>query len=241
MAGVVSALPPPSAERGEFWRAVEAQHIVATNVLVDTLAEQAELERLLDESKPPLAPGRNALHWLLATPFRYPPLTGGSRFRGPADAGVWYGADRLRTACAEVGYWRWRFLRASPALAALPARAQTLFRAAIAGNGLDLRLPPLSAEAARWTDPDDYAATQALARQARGQGIELLRYASVRDPEHGGAVVLFTPSAFDGSAPLELQTWLLEVQPTRVTWVYASALSPAAFEFRWLPSAGDRR
>ncbi len=226
------ALPPPSAERGEFWRAVEAQHIVATNVLVDTLAEQAELERLLDESKPPL-PGRSPVHWLLATPFRYPPLAGGSRFRGPADPGVWYGADRLRTACAEVGYWRWRFLRASPALANLPARAQTLFRAAIAGNGLDLRRPPLAADRERWTAPADYTATQALARRARTAGIELLRYESVRDPEHGGAVVLFSPDAFEVPTPLELQTWLLEVQPSRVTWAYASALSPAAFEFSW--------
>lgn len=229
-------LPPPSAERGEFWRAVEAQHIVATNVLVDTLAEQAELERLLEEGKPPL-PARAPLHWLLATPFRYPPLAGGSRFRGPADPGVWYGADRLRTACAEVGYWRWRFLRASPALASLPARAQTLFRAAIAGNGLDLRAPPLLAERTRWTAPDDYSATQALARRARKAGIELLRYESVRDPEHGGAIVLFSPAAFESATPLELQTWLLEVQPTRVTFVYASALSPAAFEFSWQATA----
>jgi hypothetical protein len=27
----------------QLWRAVEAQHLVSTNVLVDTLAEQAEL------------------------------------------------------------------------------------------------------------------------------------------------------------------------------------------------------
>ena len=224
-------LPEPVALQLELWRAVEAQHRVSTNVLVDTLAEQAELERLLEESKPavPAMP----LHWLLSTPFRYPPLAGGSRFRGPADPGVWYGADQVRTACAEVGYWRWRFLRASPALDALPARPQTLFRVAAAGGGLDLRLAPLVADRARYTAPADYGPTQALARRARAAGVDLLRYESVRDPEHGGAAVLLTPRAFASPAPLELQTWLLEVRAARVTWIYASSLLPAAFEFSW--------
>ena len=225
-------VPAGSAQALPLWRAVEAQHQVSTNVLVDTLAEQAELERLLEESKPAPPAGRE-LHWLLSTPFRYPPLAGGSRFRGPADPGAWYGADTVRTACAEVGYWRWRFLRASPQLSALPARAQTVFRVAAAGRTVDLRLPPLDALRGRFTAPADYTATQSFARRARQAGVEILRYESVRDPEHGGAAVLFTPAAFSAVAPLELQTWLLDVQAARVTWVYASALVPAAFEFAW--------
>ncbi len=224
---------PPAVEQGlDLWRAVEAQHHVSTNVLVDTLAEQAELERLLEESKPAPPVGRD-LHWLLTTPFRYPPLAGGSRFRGAADPGVWYGADALRTACAEVGYWRWRFLRASPELTALPARAQTLLRVAAVGRTVDLRAAPLETERARFTARADYSATQDFARRARHAGVEILRYESVRDPQHGGAAVLFTPTAFTSASPLELQTWLLEVQASRVTWVYASALVPAAFEFSW--------
>lgn len=53
------------------WRAVEAQHVVATMRLVDTLQEQELLERILEASKPPLPPGTQALHYLLSTPFRY--------------------------------------------------------------------------------------------------------------------------------------------------------------------------
>lgn len=227
-----STLPAPEPTHLSLWRAVEAQHQVSTNVLVDTLAEQALLEELLEESKP-AAP---SLHWLLSTPFRYPPLAGGSRFRGPADPGVWYGADAVRTACAEVGYWRWRFLRASPALQRLPARAHTLFRVAVSAPGLDLREPPFAAERARYTAADDYTATQAVARRARAAGVALLRYESVRDPEHGPAAVLFTPAAFAEPAPAELQTWLLEVQPGRTTWLYASALTRQAFEFSYEPS-----
>ena len=234
MAASDDLLPTPSWMRLELWRAVEAQHLVGTNVLVDTLAEQAELERLLEESKPRLAEGPK-LHWLLSTPFRYPPLAGGSRFRGPADAGVWYGGTTQRTACAEVGYWRWRFLLASPSLTALPARPQTLFRVAAEGGALDLRVPPLSAARSDWTAPSDYTACQALARRARAAGVALLCYESVRDPQHAGAAVLFTPRAFSAPAPLELQTWLLDVQHGRVTFVRASALAPAAFEFRFPP------
>ena len=115
---VASEARPATAD---LWRAVEAQHVASTMALVDTVAEQAVLERLIERSKPPV-PREVAgvgLHWLLFTPFRYPPPPGGSRFRGPTDPGVFYGADHLRTACAEVGYWRWRHLRDTPGIAAM--------------------------------------------------------------------------------------------------------------------------
>jgi hypothetical protein len=98
------------------WRAVEAQHRVATMSLVDSLAEQAQLEALLDASKPPIPAAALGLHWLLFTPFRYPTSKYGSRFRRPYDPGVFYAAYERTTACAELGYWRWRFLTESPSL-----------------------------------------------------------------------------------------------------------------------------
>jgi hypothetical protein len=213
-----------------LWRAVEAQHVVATNALVDTLAEQALLEQILEAAKPP-APRRRALHWLLFTPFRYPPLPYGSRFRGPTDAGVWYGADEIRTACAELGYWRWRFLRASPSLAALPARAQTVFEAHIVAGTVDLRAPPFVAQRTRWTAPNDYSGTQRLARAARGAGVDLIRYESVRDPERGGCGAVLTPNAFSTTTPLTMQTWLLAVDRQRVSWASTSALEEKRLEF----------
>src|SRR2546430_10082011 len=73
--------------------------------LADSLEEQAALELLLEASKPPLPPAVRRLHYLLATPFRYRPHLG-SRFRAAFDAGVWYGAEALRTALAEKSYWR---------------------------------------------------------------------------------------------------------------------------------------
>ncbi|MCU0757579.1 MAG: RES family NAD+ phosphorylase [Steroidobacteraceae bacterium] len=216
----------------QLWRAVEAQHVVSTRALVDTLEEQAELERLLDAAKPAIE-RPPALHWLLYTPFRYPPLPTGSRFRGAADPGVWYGADAVRTACAELGYWRWRFLLASPALGALAARPQSVFRARLRGEAIDLRAPPFAAARATWTDPSDYAGCQALARLAREAGVAIVRYESVRDPQHAGCGAVLDVAAFAAPEPTELHTWLLEVSRERVTWTPASPLAGQGFEFRF--------
>lgn len=215
----------------EIWRAVEAQHQVATMVLVDTLDEQALLESLLDASKPPLPDAMRSLHWLLFTPFRYPPLPSGSRFRGPAEPGVFYGADERRTACAELGYWRWRFLKDSPALDALGPMAQTLFLTPVAGLGIDLRLPPFDARRADWMHHADYAACQALARQARESGLQLIRYASVRDPASGGCVALLSHNGFASDKPSANESWTLVVTPEHVIWRQTSVFENQAFEF----------
>jgi hypothetical protein len=215
----------------DLWRAVEAQHRVSTMVLVDTLDEQALLERLLEESKPPLSEGQESLHWLLFTPFRYPPLPSGSRFRGPGDAGVFYGADLQRTACAELGYWRWRLLTDSPDLDSIGPMQQTLFKTPVHGQTIDLQRPPLSGQHARWTHPSDYAPCQDLARQARTAGIQMIRYQSVRDPEHGSCTAVLSHIAFAARAPTDNQTWTLAVFRHRVIWRLDSIFEDRSFEF----------
>jgi hypothetical protein len=219
------------AARFELWRAVEAQHVAATMALVDSLDEQQVLERLLDETKPPVPAAARKLHWLLFTPFRYSPPPRGSRFRGPNDPGVFYGADEIRTACAELGYWRWRHLQDTPALAAMPTKPQTVFRAAVAGATIDLTLAPFVATRLRWTDRDDYAACQALARTAREAGLAAVRYESVRDPEHGRCAAVLAPAAFARATPLDQQTWMLSVARERVVWQRTAVTRLQAFEF----------
>jgi hypothetical protein len=219
------------AARFAIWRAVEAQHIVATMALVDTLDEQHALERLLDATKPPPPEGATRLHYLLFTPFRYAPPPGGSRFRGPADPGVFYGADEVRTACAELGYWRWRHLLDSPALTSMPARPQTVFRARLATGTVDLRRPPFARDRANWTDPSDYAACQRFGVVARQARVGAIRYESVRDPRHGGCCAVLASSAFARPVPAERQTWMLSVARDRVVWQRADAISADSHEF----------
>jgi hypothetical protein len=212
--------------RLEPWRAVEAQHIASTRRLVDSLAEQALLEQILDASKPPAL---EKLHYLLSTPFRYPPWQRGSRFRSPADPGVFYAAEERRTACAELGYWRWRFVTDSRGLSELGPAPQTLFQVRIEALAVDLRARPFVRRAGKWTDPHSYQATQAFALTARAAGVPIIRYESVRDPAKGGCAAILDPGAFAKAAPLSQQTWLLTVTRNTSTWQRDSE----SFEFAW--------
>jgi hypothetical protein len=217
--------------RGKLWRAVEAQHRAATLRLVDTLEEQAELERLLETSKPTLPPEARGLHYLLATPFRYPPrFPGGSRFRAATDPGVFYGAGEQRTACAELGYWRWRFLVDSPALPRLLPVPHTLFQCSVSGSAIDLRAAPFAGDAGAWTSRNDYSHCQQVAGVARAAGVAVIRYRSVRDPRGGACAAVLSPAAF-AAGPSAEQSWLLTVTRERVSWQRDSVLHAQAFEF----------
>ena len=202
--------------RRRVWRAVEAQHIASTLRLVASVDEQLVLERLLEQSKPPLPPEAAGLHYLLATPFRYSsPI--GSRFRTAADSGIWYGAEAQRTACAELGYWRWRFLTDSAALDALGPSPQTVFRAGIDALWVDLTQAPFKRAHAQWAHPNEYGPTQDFARTARRANLDAIRYESVRDPKHGAAVAVLRP-CFKPRRVLEQHTWFLTVRRETVIW-----------------------
>jgi len=209
---------------------VEAQHRVSTIALVDTLEEQALLEEVLENSKPALPPEAKGLHYLLSTPFRYSPPRGGSRFRSPIDPGVFYGADEIRTACAELGYWRWRFLMDCPALEAIDAKPQTVFRAQISAAAVDLRKPPFDVDAIVWTHPTNYTHCQQFASVAREAAVGAICYESVRDPEKDRCIAVLHPGAFT-AAPLEVQTWLLSVARRKVFWHRDSPISAETFQF----------
>jgi hypothetical protein len=198
---------------------VEAQHLASTMKLVDTSAEQDLLEELIEESKPPLPAEAQGLDYLLATPFRYQPLPPGSRFRGPIDPGVFYGAESVRTAAAEVGYWRWLFLSESAGLDRLGPAQHTAFSVPVAGRGVDLRTPPFDCATEAWTHPRDYQATQTFARIARQAAIEVITYRSVRDPQPAWCAALLTPRAFAARKPNRAtQTWQLVVTRAEAIW-----------------------
>ena len=212
--------------RRRLWRAVEAQHIASTLRLVANIDEQLVLEGLLEKSKPPMPSDAIEMHYLLATPFRYSsPI--GSRFRAAADSGVWYGAQAQRTACAELGFWRWRFLVDSAALDGLGPSPQTVFLAGIDGRLIDLTKAPFKRARASWTHPDDYAPSQSFARVARQAKVDAIRYESVRDPAHAEAIAVLRPSCFEPRKPLEQQTWFLTVRREAVIWQREGA----TFEF----------
>ena len=89
-------------------RMVESQEKVATLNLVDTLEEQALLESVIEGSKP----GNINLkrHYLLSTPFRYPPLKYGSRFGSRYEPSIFYGAHSVSTMLNEAAYYAFYFM-----------------------------------------------------------------------------------------------------------------------------------
>ena len=200
--------------------------------------DQRLLEDMLESAAKPLQPAATrGLHFLLAAPFRYPPPPGGSRFRGRFDPGVFYAAEDVPTACAEAGYWRWRFWRDSEGLAnVIKAIAMTLFEFRAATRALlDLTLPPLSADRQLWTDSRNYAATQELARQARDQGIEIIRSESVRNGPRGRCITVLTPQVFKNvQEPYRhvTQTWQLHLNVAAGV-VWQRELMPETLEFRF--------
>lgn len=204
--------------RGQVWRMVESQYVAATMKLVDTLEEQDLLETLVETSKPSMPEGTEKLDYLLATPFRYHPNRGGSRFRAASDPGVFYGAQTVRTAGAELGYWRWRFLQDATDLECLDPVAHTAFRVDVHTTVVDLQVPPFDIDARCWHHPRDYAATQQFARVVRQANVGGILYRSVRDPQSSWCLALLTPTGFAKRKPnVKRQTWFLAVSRTEVT------------------------
>lgn len=197
------------------WRLVEAQHQISTLKLTDTLAEQQVLEELLEETKPALPPQARGLHYLMAAPFRYGALyPRGSRFRRAGRTlGVFYGAEGPRTAAAEMAFHRLLFYAESPRTP-WPENAGefTAFNAPVSTvAALDLMSSPFDADRAIWTQLIDYEPCQALADRAREAGIVLIRYESVRDPEHHANLALLSPLPFVSAAPRTFETWRIKV------------------------------
>jgi len=189
------------------WRAVEAQHQVSTRKLVDSLEEQALLEDLIERAKPPdVTHGK--VHYLLATPFRYPPLRYGSRFGGRHERGIWYGSETRRTVFAEVAYYRLVFLDGTRADLGVLTTQLTVFTVrARSARGVDLVSAPFDAHRRAISSPVRYSASQSLGAAMRDAAVELFRYPSARDPDGGVNVGAFSPTVFAGAKPRDLETW----------------------------------
>lgn len=213
------------------WRVVEAQHLVSTRKLVDSLDEQVLLEELIDSAKPPdLTGGR--LHVLLATPFRYPPLRHGSRFATRHDPSIWYGSESERTLFAELAYYRFAFLDGTAAELETVATWHTAFRVRVRTNrGIDVTARPFDRHRDAIASPVDYAAAQALGSAMRSAGVEAFRYPSARDREGGTNIGVLSPSAFGAARPRMLQTWHCTASRERVEIVRRDFFEAVAFTF----------
>jgi hypothetical protein len=200
-------------------RAVESQFVNSTRKLVDSDEEQALLEALVDEVKPPLPAGigKAGLHYLLFTPFRHPPLRNGSRFGTRHERGIFYGALEVATVMAEVAYYRLVFLEGTTAELGLVETPLTVFAFKVRTKlGVDLTAEPFLRHQGAICSPTRYAASQRLGRQMREDGVEAALFRSARDPQHGTNLALFAP-AFAGRRPERVtQQWQCNATLERV-------------------------
>jgi hypothetical protein len=189
------------------WRVVESQHQISTRKLVASDADQHLLEEVLERYKPPALESSH-LHYLLFTPFRYPPLSHGSRFGTRAEPGIWYGAETPRTAFAEVAYYRLLFLEGTEASLGPLMADLTAYQVPVrTERGIDLTMGPFSRHSRALTSKTSYAATQPLGVAMRDAGVEAFRFASARDEQGGINVGVFAAAAFGARRPRGLQTW----------------------------------
>lgn len=191
----------------DAWRVVEAQHQVSTRKLVDSNAEQQLLEQLIDSVKPP-EPAAPQLHYLLFTPFRYPPLRHGSRFGTRDLRGIWYGSLEQVTALAEVAYYRLLFLEGTTADLGAVECELTAFTAIVrTDRAIDLTVAPFDSYRDLLSSPNSYAAAQSLGQDLRAAAVAVVKYFSARATADGINVAVLAPSAFGRRQPREFQNW----------------------------------
>ena len=204
---------------GTLYRLVESQEQIATLSYVDTLEEQAVLEELLEQVKPRYPKSASGYHYLLQTPFRYPPLRWGSRFGQVHEPGILYGGCSITTTLAESAYYRlvfWHSMPPHPSKRSIDS-AHTLFSVPYhSAHGITLHKSPFSDYNATLTHPSDYTQTQLLGTAMRNAGVDLFEYVSARDTDAGLCAGLFTPTALSQKVPASMHQWLCETRADRV-------------------------
>lgn len=206
---------------GRLCRLVESQEQVATLGYVDNLAEQALLESLLDSTKAPYPAGLETYHYLLKTPFRYPPLRHGSRFGRVHEPSLFYGGLDVATTLAESAYYRFVFWSSMAAPAPKPfiRSEHTLFFVRYkTSSGIKLQASPFSAYQRDLTHPSNYSVTQILGSEMRAANVLAFEYVSARAPANAGCVALFSPKAFVEKKPTNLSKWLCEISANEVAF-----------------------
>lgn len=198
---------------GELVRIVESQEHVATTRIVDNLAEQHLLEAMLDENKP--GAGAGDLHYLLATPFRYPPLRHGSRFGTRFEPSLFYASLDFTTCLQECAYYRFLFWHDMVEPPPAPIATQhTVFRVQVSTDACaDLRMPPFADYREQLRSPTSYAYTHRVGKHCRELESELLLFESARGS--GINAALFTPASF-ASGPFDQGQWNSQLRAERV-------------------------
>jgi len=219
--------------QGILYRVVESQEEIATSRIVDNMQEQARLEQLLDASKPAAPAGADNLHYLLTTPFRYPPLKHGSRFGRSFEPSLFYGAMSVPTVLAETAFYRFVFTSHLSVPFPRPLTTlHTLFSARFrSAHAVRLQCPDWQDLHETLTDPTCYRETQSLGTDMRHSGVDVFQFLSARalqaglyqlpwNLEQGMSglnVALFSPGPFRDRTPKSYQKLIVATSDHQVS------------------------
>lgn len=202
------------------YRMVESQEKVATMTLVDSLDEQALLEALIEQTKPSIL-NKPPRHYLVQTPFRYPPLKHGSRFGGRFEPAIFYAGKTLKSAICESAFYSFYFMsRSMVAFENTIINHKTSFSVELHDTKhVDFTTITQSDIQALLTHKSDYQYTQAIGKQMRSEGYASFSFLSARCKDQVN-IGVFDINAIINE-PMCLQNWQIK-QTARDIWFYCS-------------------
>lgn len=207
----------PGVYQYDVYRMVESQQQAATMNLVDSLEEQDLLEQLLDNVKPPYAKHAEGRHYLIKSPFRYPPLKHGSRFGSRQQPSFFYASEVITTTLAECAYYRLVFLHdmQTPYQGYVNSEHMSFSVNVESHNMTDLTQIDDESIQAILQHPSNYHTTQAVGHQLVESGGEVIRYFSARH-QQGVNVALSTSTCITSSAPEQQTRWQFQSRHDKV-------------------------
>lgn len=217
----------------EPWRVIEAQHVLSARDLVDTADEHDILEALLEESKPLINKGK---HYLIFTPFRYPPLKYGSRFGSTIEPSLWYGSLELETAFAEAAYYQLLFQNNTDAELGYVETLLTAFNTSLnTQQGIDLTREPFAHHAGLISSKNTYEYSQPLGSNMREAGVDAFIFFSARTLNQTKNVAAFTQEVFCNNKKNQdvynQQTWTCMANKHVVEFVRTGVSGKHRFSF----------
>jgi hypothetical protein len=201
---------------------------------VDSVDEQVVLESLLEDAKPPLPDGSTPYHYLISTPFRYPPILNGSRFGSRLYRGIFYASLEEQTALAETAYYRfvfWDGMVTPPPGGRLTTEHTTFSVKVRSQRGVRLEEPPFQQYVGQISHPADYQASQMLGNAMRESEIDAFTYISARNPSKGLNLGCFKINAIASKAPLSTASWTCITMENEVAFLKTHA--PAATHMKF--------
>lgn len=195
---------------GSAWRLVEGQHTIATRKLVDSDEEQGILEEIIETAKPPAPYDQDCgkYHYLLWTPFRYPPLKNGSRLGTKDRRGLWYGSMEIETTFAERAYYMLLLRSGSAADFGTFETPITAFTIRVKSKACaNLTLPPFKKLEREIFSPVSYASSQPLGSALRDHGAAVICFTSARCPRRGVNIAVTNLAVFQTKTPTGSTSW----------------------------------